>query len=211
MRSALDLARRDAADLVQLGHEVDPGVEAAGRVDEQDVAVARLARRDGVEDDGRRVGARARPDEIHPRARRPDLELLHGSRAERIGGADEGRPPAVLDEARQLADGRRLARAVDADDHHDVWPMAVGGGHIGGAKDLEDLGLDEIAQRRVPAIPGADGVDDALCRGDADVSRDQRLLECVDRLDVDRSASLLGRIRATDHVLELLDELLLGP
>ena len=89
--------------------------------------------------------------------------------------------------------------------------MAVGGGHIGGAKDLEDLGLDEIAKRRAPAIPGADGLDDALGRGDADVGRDQRLLESVDRLDVDRSASLLGRIRATDHVLELLDELLLGP
>ena len=54
MRRALDLARGDAPDLVELGHQVDARVQPAGGVDEHDVAAARLAGGDRVEDDGRR-------------------------------------------------------------------------------------------------------------------------------------------------------------
>ena len=97
-------------------HQVHARVQAAGGVDEDDVALARLARGDGVEDDGRGIGARLRADEVDAGPLRPDLELLDGRGAERVGGADQRRPASILDQARQLADRGRLAGAVDADD-----------------------------------------------------------------------------------------------
>ena len=108
------------ADLLELRHQVDARVQAAGGVDEDDVAAARLARGDRVEHDRGRIGAALRADEIHAGARRPDLQLLDRRGAERVGRADERRQPRVLDHPRQLADRRRLAGAVDADDQHDV-------------------------------------------------------------------------------------------
>ncbi len=176
-----------------------------------DVAVAGLAGGNRVEDDGGRIGTRARTNEVDACPRRPDLELLDGGGTKGIGRADERRLAAVLDEPRQLADGRRLARAVDADNHHDVRAMTIGRWDVGGAKNRQDLGLDELAQRRPAAVARPDGGHDALGRRDADVGGDQRLLERVDGLDVDRTAALLGRIRAPDDVFEFLDELLLRP
>ena len=57
----VDLARRDAADLVELGHQVDARVQPAGGVDEDDVAAARLAGGDRVEHHRRRIGAGCAP------------------------------------------------------------------------------------------------------------------------------------------------------
>ncbi len=150
-------------------------------------------------------------DEVDSGARRPDLELLDRGGAKRIGRADERRLAAVLDEPGQLADGRGLSRPVHADDHHDMRPMAVGGRHIGRAKNLEDLGLDQIAQRRARGDPAPDRLDDALGRGDADVGGNQRLFQSLDSLDVDRAAPLLRRVRAADGLVELFNELLLRP
>ena len=48
-------------------------------------------------------------------------------------------------------------------------------------------------------------------RGDADVGGNQRLLERLEGLDVDRPAPLLGRVRAPNDLVEPLDELLLRP
>ena len=68
-------------------------MQAAGGVDEDRAAPARLARGHGVEDDRGRVGALARADDIDAGAAGPDLELLDGRRAERVGGADQRRLP----------------------------------------------------------------------------------------------------------------------
>ena len=88
-----------------------------GGVDQHDVALARLAGGDRVEHDRRRIGAGPRADDVDAGARRPDLELLDGRGAKRVGGANQRRLARVLDQPRELADGRRLAGAVDADDH----------------------------------------------------------------------------------------------
>ena len=57
VRRSFDLARRDAPDLVELGHQVHARVEPAGGVDEHDVAPARLAGGERIEDDRRGIGA----------------------------------------------------------------------------------------------------------------------------------------------------------
>ena len=57
------------------------------------------------------------------------------------------------------------------------------------AKTRADFLLDQIAQARAVARLRLDRGDDPVGGGDADVGRDQQLLERVDRLDVDRRAS----------------------
>ena len=105
-----------AAHLGELLHEVRLRVEAAGGVDDDDVAAARRRRVERVVRDGGRVAAALGADEVRARALRPDLELLLRRGAVRVGRGDED-GAAVLGELRgELADRRRLAGAVDADD-----------------------------------------------------------------------------------------------
>ncbi len=64
-------------------------VQAAGRVDEDDVAVARLGRLDGVERHRSRIPSAGGADEVGPGAVGPDLQLLVGRGAERVRGGDD--------------------------------------------------------------------------------------------------------------------------
>ena len=66
-----------------------------------------------------------------------------------------GVPPLALEQIRQLADGRGLAGAVDADDQrHLRAAMPTGSGVIDRGEDGADLLLDQIAEARaVPRLP----------------------------------------------------------
>ena len=77
-------------------------------------------------------------------------------------------------------------------------------------EDAPDFLFDEIAKARAVARPGPDGRDDPIGGGDADVGRDQQLLERVDRLDVDRPAAPFRGVGDLDDLVEPLDDLLLG-
>ena len=106
---------------------------------------------DGVEGDGRRVGAVLVG--AHGRdadARAPRLELVGGRGAEGVGGTQQHLPVLGNEDAGQLADGRRLAGAVDADDEDDG--RAVADAAAGDA--AVHVGLDEGEQ--VVAQPAAD-------------------------------------------------------
>ena len=59
---------------------------------------------------------RGAPTKSAPARSRPDLELLLGGRAERVGRADEHRATVLAQLLRELPDRRRLAGAVHADD-----------------------------------------------------------------------------------------------
>ena len=59
-------------------------------------------------------------------------------------------------------------------------------------------------------VPRSDGLDDAFGRRHADVRRDQRLLERLDRLDVYRPAPAVGIVGARDDLVEPLQKLLRG-
>ena len=93
LRRARHLARRDAANLLELVHQVDARVQAAGGVDEDRIAALRLRRRDRIEHDRGGIGALARAHDVDAGARGPDLELLDGRGAERVGRADQRLPP----------------------------------------------------------------------------------------------------------------------
>ena len=100
-----------------------------------------------------RAPSRARTMSTPARAR-PDLELLDGRRAKRVGRADERLPPFVLQQVGQLADRRRLAGAVDADDQRDARRRRADGERpIDRREDRADLLLDEVAQALAVARP----------------------------------------------------------
>ena len=71
VRRALGGACRDAANLVELVHQVDAVVQAAGGIDEDRIASARFAGLNRVEHDRRRIGAVLGADDIDVGALRP--------------------------------------------------------------------------------------------------------------------------------------------
>ena len=94
-------------------------MQAAGGVDNDDVHAARLCRLNGVEHHGGGVGALLVLDDLHAGALRPDGELVGGRCAERVRRREEHTVALLLELGGKLADRRRLADAVDADDEHD--------------------------------------------------------------------------------------------
>ena len=150
-------------------------MEAAGRVDDHDVAAARHGGLHGVVGDGGRIGAALGADEVRSGPLRPDLELLLRRRPVRVRRGDDDRAAVLREPRRELADRRRLAGAVDADDEDH-------GGLVG---DVEDRRLAEelghlLGQRRVQIRELAAGLEPPHELGggaDADVAGDERLLE----------------------------------
>ena len=94
-------------------------VQAPGGVDDDDVDAHLAAAADRLERDGARVGALAVGlDDLAARALGPAGQLLDRRGPERVGRADQhGLAELALQVPRELADRRRLARAVDADGH----------------------------------------------------------------------------------------------
>ncbi len=88
--------------------------------------------------------------------------------------------------------------------------MSIAGGPVGRPQDGADLVFHQRPQRIPAAALRLDRGDDLVGRRDADVRGDQRFLERVDRLDVDRPAPLRGLVGAPDDLVEAFDELLLG-
>ncbi len=205
-----DFLRRDAADLVQLRHQVDAGVQSSGGVDEDDVPAAGLGGSERIEHDRRGVGSGAGSHHVDAGTLGPDLELLDRGGPEGIGGADHRHLAGILDQPRELADGGRLPCPVHADDHHDVRLVVLRDGRS--------------AARRMPWISSLtsdrsdwplrrldfDRLDDLVRRRDADVGGDQRLLQRVDGFEIDRTGPSFRIVRALDHLVEAFDELLLG-
>ena len=120
--------RVDGGDL---GHERLVDAQAAGGVEDHDVADLALGGLDALAGDVRRRDVpdrRAVDRDVERLAER--LELVRGGRAVRVGG-DEERPAALLDDvAGELGRGRRLARALQAD-HRDDGRVARSGGRRG--------------------------------------------------------------------------------
>ena len=119
--------------------------------------------------------------------------------------------PGRLQQVRELADGRRLAGAVDADDQRHVRMVPVRRGRLDGVEDAPNLSLTRSRRLSPCRARAADRVDDAFGRGHADVGRDQQLFERLDRVDVDRPAALLLGVGLLDDLLEAADDLLLRP
>jgi hypothetical protein len=147
VRFASELLRHRTFDLLQLLHQVVLRLEAPRRVDEQDAARARRVV-EGVEDDGRRIGARLLPHEVCPDAIGPDGQLLDGGRAERVRGGKRDRQAGVLFEEAggDLGDRRRLAGAVHPGDEDDRRRRV--GSQSEGALAARESGKQDLTQRR---------------------------------------------------------------
>ena len=118
-------------------------------------------------------------DEARARTLGPDLELLLGRCAERVGRAERHRAPVLAQLLCELADRRRLAGAVDADDED----------HGRRVRDVECRGLAEergdlLCQRArelAQILPRLEAPDQLRRRAHADVRVDQRLFQPLPR------------------------------
>ena len=145
VRRAVDSALDHAPDLGQLVHQVGLRVQAAGGVDDHDVATSRPPRLDGVEGDGSGIAARRRSDEVRPGPFGPDLELLLGGGPKGVAGPDEHRATMLAQLLRELADGGRLAGAVHThDENHGRFRVEVE--RRRGAEQLLDLLGERVAE-----------------------------------------------------------------
>src|SRR5262249_13991509 len=152
----------------------------------------------------------ARADDVHAGAFRPDLELFDSGRPERVGSANQRLTAFRLQQVRQLPDRRRLSGAVDADDEYDFRRLRDGNRRVDRAEDAVDLAFDQVAEARAVTGLCLHGRDDGCRRRHAEVGGNQQLFERVERVDVERARSLLGRVGTADDLIELLDDLLFG-
>ena len=132
------------------------------------------------------------------------LELLHRGRALHVGG-DQQRPRAALAQLqRQLAGQRRLAGALQADqhDHRRASPSRLEPARL--AEHLDQLVVDDLDDLlgRVEALedlladrPLADPLDEALGDLEVDVGLEQRAADLLERL-VDVAPRSAGPCRA---------------
>ena len=147
---------------------------------------------DGLEGDGGRILALLlRAHDLGARALGPGRELLDGRRAERVGRADDDGAVVGAQELGELADRGRLADAVDADDQHDRRTL----GELERGVELREPLLEGLAQHplqvgRVGGVVavdlGAQVVDDRLGHIRSEVGGDERRLEVVPGVVVDR-------------------------
>jgi hypothetical protein len=116
----------------------------------------------------------------------PRRQLIDGRGAEGVGGPDDDGPSVALQELRELADRRRLADAVDADDEDDGRALGEPERRV----ELREVLFEGLLEHalQVPRIGRAVAVDllaqlvdDALGDVGAEVGRQQRRLEVVPR------------------------------
>ena len=102
------------ADLRQLGHQVVVDVQAAGRVDDQDIAVLGLRLVECPFGDVDRVAVRALRVDVRAGLAAHGDELVDRRRAIDVTGGESDVLAVLLQQARELAAGRCLTRALQA-------------------------------------------------------------------------------------------------
>ncbi len=124
-------------------------MQSAGRVGQNEIEVTRRGPLDGVEDDGTGVATLATADELDAGPLRPGRQLLGGRGAERVAGGEQHAPTSGDLLVGHLADARRLANTVDADEQPDVGSTfavelqrAVGAGEA--FLHLQSQGVEEL-------------------------------------------------------------------
>ena len=150
----------------------------------------------------------------------PGLKLLHRRRAERIARRQHHRQAVRLQAAGHLADGGRLAGAVDAHEQQDTGTGRPDLKRLlqGGEPLLEEVSEGPVKRSRVvqfPALhPGRQGFDDALGGIHTNVRQQQRRFQLVENAPVDlplaeqEVADALGKAAAglAQALLETLPE-----
>src|SRR5665647_105160 len=208
------------AHLLQLAHEIDLGVQAAGSVDEHHVGAARAGGGDAVEDDGCGVAALVLLHDPAADPPGPHGKLLHRGGPEGVAGHHERGLPHLLEPPGDLADGGRLSGAVHA--HHEdhgglrghidplrlrIVGLQYSGDHVGELVH-EGLASLDLLGRAAPL----ELVDDLDRPVDAHVAGDEELLDLLVEMavdaHVDRRLELVadGRTRLAEVLAEAPEE-----
>ena len=137
---------------------------------------SRRGRLDRVVGDRGRVRPALAADELGAGALGPDLELLLGGRAERVGGAEHDGVAVLAQALGELADRRRLAGAVDADDEDDAR-LARRTSSVRGLAEQRAISSASASFRSVEVLARLEALHELGGRADADVGADQRFLE----------------------------------
>ena len=146
----------DAAHLLEFLHEVGLRVHPAGGVREHEVRVAGRRVTDGVVDHRGRIRSVRPLDEVGPGAGGPGRELFARRGTEGVAGGDHHLFSTVGLPPRELADRRRLADAVHADEQPHARGMLTD-------NELAVVALEERHDREL-----AEGLDERLadpCHG----------------------------------------------
>ena len=211
MRRAVHRLAHRLGDLRELVHQVRLRVEAAGGVDEHDVGADLLRLLDRVEDRPR-PGSR-RPCRSRPRTptRLPQTSSCCTAAARKVSpAASTTFLPSALQLRRELADRRRLADAVHADDHHDRGlgaesampppPMRedLRRARRGARPTRAPLSRELVLRER-----SLDARREELGRLHADVGREQHLFDLLDDLRVDLLLAGEERAEPAEEALAL--------
>ena len=113
-RRVVELADH-SANLFQLFHQIVFGVQTPSSVGNQHIHAARGSGLHRIEDHRGRVGTGVLSDHRNLVALAPHLQLLNRRRAKGVAGGEHDFLAFQLQLLGQLADGRGLAGAVDAD------------------------------------------------------------------------------------------------
>ena len=139
-------AAEDAADFGELVHQLPLVLQAARGVDDQDVDPFGRRAFDRIEHDPCRIAAFGAGDDRYADPVRPHLQLANGGSTECVAGREHDTIILFEEKMCELCNGRRLARAVDADNQNDLRP----GERVDverfrhGRKNCRDLILDNL-------------------------------------------------------------------
>ena len=180
-------------------------MQAAGRIDEDDIHGAGLGGLERVEQDGARVGTLLLADDVDAVALGPDLQLLDRRGAEGVGGAEQHAFAFGPVAGGEFTDGGGFARAIHAHDQHDGGRRGrFHDGPFGGFEHAEQMLADEVLDfagiaHQLAVHPLADVFEDFGDGADADVSGDERILQFVKQIAVDLLA-------AFERIFNFVDE-----
>ena len=184
-------------------------MQAACRIDEEDIHVARLGGLQGVKDDGGWIGPFLVGDDIAAGPFAPDLQLGRSGGTERIAGSQHDLVVEESEIVGQLADGRGLADAVDADHQDDRRMAADAGAYAVVVEQVRNPFLqerDDILRALDLLLFGglAHIVDQFFRRGDAYIGRQQDHFQFIQKVLVNLGG---GPDQFTDAVREILPRL----
>ena len=169
---------RDVLDGDQLAHQLVVDVQAAGGVDDDDVAAGVAGFDKGATGARDRVEVAGRIEHTHTGLAGDDRELFDGRRAAHVGRDDERELALFGQHPRQLAGRGRLARALQAEHQDDLRARSAGREPaLGIAEEREQLIADDLDDLLVGAEAGLD----VLRRGPIAHAIDEGL----DHLEVD--------------------------
>ena len=193
VRGAFDLPADDSMDLFQFAHEVSLCVQPAGGIDNDDIEAAGFGLLAGIVGDAGRIAPLVVLDDVDADALAPDRQLLDGRGPKRIAGGDDHFLLVVFEFFGQLGDTGRLARTVDAGDHHDrrpgrrvLDPFGRIGEHVAklGLDERLDLAGDLFVDERL-----ANAIDDQGDRVAADIGEIESAFEFLEERLIDAPAS----------------------